>query len=394
MNKMPCTKKSISSREQVFDILRGKRPQRMPFVPDISDWYAARRTPKGEPLRHGSGKFIADDDPIHKNPGDMPKIYRDFTYLDFYRHFGWGLHVHIHDWYRIHYTGGVVQKIIEEGGIRTIVYSTPKGEIDRNYILASDGTWCPRIHLVKRPEDLEILRYIVENTEFEQNYSKVQEKRDVYENMGQGDIVLGRSPFGKLVQEYMGFEKVIYALADAPETIESFMRLQTKKDLELVRLAADVPEDIAIISDHADENLIAPVYWRRYCIPFYREAVLILHRAGKFVSTHLDGNFKGFFPYLAESTFDLLDGCTPAPMFNYEVEELANALPPNMYAFCGVPATFFSQEAVQIKEIIEFAARIRNSLKGRGILNVGDILSPSGDIEKVIALGEWALSSN
>jgi len=376
----------MSQREQVFSVLRGEKPEEMPFVPDISDWYVARRSPKGVPLRYGCGMFIPDNDPIHKNPGDMPAPYRDFTYLDFYRHFGWGLHVHIYDWYISRHKGGVVQKIYEKDGVRTVVYSTPKGEISRNYLLASDGTWCPHLHLVKHPEDFDILHYIVEHTEFEPRYDRVHAIRDACGTMGQADIVIGRSPFGKLVHEYMGFEKVIYALADSPKTIRSFMRVQARKDMELIYLAGSAPEDIVIISDHADEHLIAPSYWREYCIPFYREATSVLHREGKFVSTHLDGNFKGYFPFLAESTFDFLDGCTPAPMFNYEVEELATAMPPGMYAFCGIPATLFSQKTVSIEEIIGFGNRIRKSLCGRGILNIGDILSPSGDIEKVIAL--------
>jgi len=113
----------------------------------------------------------------------------------------------------------------------------------------------------------------------------------------------------------------------------------------------------------------------------------LLHRSGKFVSTHLDGNFKGFFPYLAQTGFDLLDGCTPAPMFNYEPEELAAAMPPGMAAYCGVPSTLFCTRR-PTAEILSIGERIARSLAGRVIVNVGDILPPDGDIEQVIALGE------
>ena len=98
-----------------------------------------------------------------------------------------------------------------------------------------------------------------------------------------------------------------------------------QKDLELIRMAAEAPGPIVIISDHADENLISPAWYREYCIPYYNKACAILHAAGKKVSTHLDGNFKGYFPFITETGFDLLDGCTPAPMFNFEPEELAAA---------------------------------------------------------------------
>ena len=187
----------------------------------------------------------------------------------------------------------------------------------------------------------------------------------------------------------MGFERVAYALADCPERVEAFLKVQEERDLEVVRLAAGGPQRLAIITDHADENLIAPPWYRDYCIPFYRQANDILHAAGQFVSTHLDGNFRGLFPLLAATGFDLLDGCTPAPMFNYEVEELAAALPAGVCAFCGVPSTLFCQRR-PTPEILGFGGRIRRAFAGRGFLNVGDILPPDGDIEQVIALGEFA----
>ena len=40
------------------------------------------------------------------------------------------------------------------------------------------------------------------------------------------------------------------------------MAVQEEKDLEYVRLAAEAPARLAILSDHADENLISPVSWR------------------------------------------------------------------------------------------------------------------------------------
>ena len=85
--------------------------------------------------------------------------------------------------------------------------------------------------------------------------------------------------------------------------------------------------------------------------------------------------------------FDVLDGCTPAPMFNYEVEELGKAIAPNQKAFCGVPSVLFCRN-LPTQKILDFADRIIESLGGKVILNVGDILPPDGDIDQVIALGE------
>jgi hypothetical protein len=175
--------------------------------------------------------------------------------------------------------------------------------------------------------------------------------------------------------------------------IRDFLKLQTSIDLETAKLAAESPANVVILSDHADEQIINPVWYEKYCLPFYLRLSEILHAKGKVVSTHLDGNFKALFPLVARSGFDLLDGCTPAPMTNYEVEELASALSGEMKAYCGVPSIFFTQNT-DICEITAFAERIIKVLAGKVILNIGDILPADGDIHKVIALGRWVEQVN
>jgi hypothetical protein len=75
------------------------------------------------------------------------------------------------------------------------------------------------------------------------------------------------------------------------------------------------------------------------------------------------------------------------------VEELAGALPDGMVAWLGVPSSLFCQ-GLPDEEILEFGQRIIDSLAGRVILNVGDILPPNGDYRQVVALGELADNHN
>lgn len=382
----------MTHREHFFSVLEGEKPDNMPFFPDITDWYTSHRTPEGEPRQYGPAEFIPDDDPFHRQPGTLPERFADFTLFDFYRQFDWGFPVHIGNWYDVEYTGGIEKLTGVAGRVRTITLHTPRGDLVKKDMLAADGTWATREHFIKTLEDLDIMATVVEHTRFIPRYDRVKAIMDALGGQGLGDSVIWRSPFGKLIHEYMGFAQVVYALTDAPSAVGDFLVLQEERDLELIHLAAESPERIVIISDHADENLIAPPYYERFCIPFYRKACDILHRAGKFVSTHLDGNFRGFFPLLGQTGFDLLDGCTPAPMFNYEVEQLADALPEGMKAYCGVPSTLFARK-LPTEELLSFAGRIIRSFRGRGIINIGDILPPDGDIEQVIALGEYVRST-
>jgi len=76
-------------------------------------------------------------------------------------------------------------------------------------------------------------------------------------------------------------------------------------------------------------------------------------------------------------------------MTNWTPAELAPHLGEKMYAYCGVPSTFFVQNLPDEK-ILASAEEIVSALRGRVILNVGDVLPGNGSLRQVIGLGEWS----
>ena len=395
----------MTHAERFFAVLEGKPADRTPFFPDITTWYVLTRIPLGEEQPFWPGQYIPDDNPFHERPSRLDGSLGRLTFVDFYRQYDWGLPCHMYDWYDEEYFGGVEKDVRTEGKRRTVTFHTPKGDLSRTYALDAEGTWSEYGHMARSLSDLEIVRAIVEGTRFVPRHERVEKFLRETEGFGVCDLVIFRSPFGKLVHEYMGFEQVAYALHDDEAAVLDFLAFQEAKDLQLVRLAAEAPGPIVIISDHADENLISPAWYRRYCLPAYAKACAILHAAGKCVSTHLDGNFKAYLPFIAETGFDLLDGCTPAPMFNYEPEELAAATSPRyssgfsigaggkrrMSCYCGVPASLFTT-GTDPRSLADFGERIARAFHGRVVVNVGDILPPNGSIEGVIEVGRRVAS--
>ena len=381
----------MTLRESFFAAVRGEPLERAPFFPDITSWYALTRIPLGQEQPYFPGQYIPDDSAIHDLPSRLSGPLATLTFTDFYRELGWGLPVHVYDWCEERYVGGVEKVIRQAESHRTVTFHTPRGDLERTYKLDAEGTWSEYGHMVKLPAELDIVRCIVAATRFEPHHERIQRFLRDTEEFGVCDLVVNRSPFGKLIHEYMGFEQVAYALNDDPAAVLELMAFQEEKDLELIRLAALAPGSIVIISDHADENLISPAWYRTYCMPFYHKACAILHQAGKLVSTHLDGNFKGYLPFIGDTGFDLLDGCTPAPMFNYEPEELAAATcgaggKRRLGCYCGVPACLFTTGTLPAA-LADFAERIARAFEQRVIVNVGDILPPNGEIDGVIEIG-------
>ena len=277
-------------------VVGGAVPDGVPFFPDLSTWYQASRLGLGNEQPFLPGQYIPDEDPIHRVPSLLAGPLSRLSYVDFYREFGWGLPAHIYDWFDEAFDGEARRSVLTEGRHRTVRLSCPAGELYRTYKLDAEGTWSEYGHLVKTHGDLDIVRSLVEHTRWQPHPERVERFLRETEGFGACDLVVFRSPFGKLVHEYLGFENLVYALEDDEKTILDFMEFQAEYDLRFIELAATMPGTVVIISDHADENLISPPWYRRFCMPFYREACSILHRAGKLVSTHLDGNIRDSFP--------------------------------------------------------------------------------------------------
>ncbi|MCK4886852.1 MAG: hypothetical protein KAS96_05645 [Planctomycetes bacterium] len=378
----------MTPKQIAMNILTGKKTDKNLFSPDISEWYKDKRL-KDITQSHKipTGCLISDNMEINKNPGTMPKEFADWTYLDFYRNFNWGLHVHIYDWCRFEYENCTLNQHITDKQI-TKEFKTPIGTISRIDSIANDGSLCPVKLFIENESDWKTLLHVIKNTKPIADYQHIQNILNQIGDLGIADIVLWRSPFGKIVEEYAGLEKTAYTMMDKPQIIDEILQAQTAIDTQLVKLAADSPADIAILSDHADQQILNPIWYEKYCTPFYQKAGDILHKKNKIFSTHLDGNFKALFDLVKKSSFDLLDGCTPAPMTNYQVEELPQAMNDNMAAYCGVPAIFFVENYTN-EEIITFAKRIIKALAGKVILNIGDILPANGNIYKTIELSRW-----
>ena len=410
----------MTHRERFFALLEGRPVDRLPFFPDISDWYKARRTPPGQPQKYMTGALIPDGTDFHKVEHDMPPEWASWTYLDFYRNYGWGLPVHIYDWYKTQAHGYTValseteesriggwhsahgfmtyldvgsldvdERFVKTRKSVTQSWKTPLGTLTTTKQMAADGSFATSKHMVEELGDLDILEYIVTHTEVRADHERVNSVLSEIGDLGVADLAVWRSPFGKVVQEYVGIERTAYWMNDHRQRMLALLDLLEEDDLKVIELAARSDARIVIISDHADDALLNPRWYREFCIPFYQKACKILHEHGKIVSTHLDGNILRLLPLLKDTGFDLMDGCTPAPMSNYRPGDLASSLGEGQYAYCGVPSTLFAQR-LEDCVIIDSAEEIHDALSGRLILNVGDVLPPNGDMHQMIKLGEWS----
>jgi len=360
----------MTHRERAMAVLSGGTPDRPPMFPDLSEW-----------LR------------VNREEGTLSERYADLDLLDLHRDLDCGCPVHMyHDFFTVE-RGRVEVVKRREDDLEITDIHTPVGSLRgvKRRTDASYGTYFHVEHLVKRVEDLAILEYVFADQTHVPRYDGAERVYDRLGEWGVADLVIPRSPLPMLLNnDYIAMTDGILMLHDYPAECERFMRLIEESQTDFFDLVGRAPGRLVIFGDNVDNVIVSPPLFRRYSLPYYQRRCERLHRYDKIVSLHLDGRLRGILDLLPETGLDVLDGVTPAPMNDFEVEELAAAVGQDQRLWCGVPATLFCEDWASDDEIRAFARRILDTLGPRVILNVGDQLPPNADIEKVRLLVEVA----
>jgi len=268
--------------------------------------------------------------------------------------------------------------VVREG---TIVYETPLGTL-RETIRHGYHTEYP----VKNLKDMEIMKYILDDTEFEFD---VEAFKIADREFGERGVVMAfypRAPFQRLVIDYMGFENTIYALTDYPNKVKEFLRIIEAWDDKMYEVILSSPVKILNFGDNIDSNVDSPPLFEEYLLPYYEKRIEQIHQKGKFCFIHIDGSFKELIPLLRKSNFDGLEALTPLPQGDASLEEMREAVGDKIL-LDGIPAILFSAQ-YSYKELEDFTIKILEMFSPNLILGVSDEVPPTADIEKVKFVSE------
>jgi hypothetical protein len=360
----------MTHRERAMAVLEGRTPDCAPMLPDLSEWFRVRR-----------------------EEGTLPERYRSMDLMALHRDLDAGCPVHVYtDFYEIvrHRVEPVTRR---EGDEQITEFHTPVGDLRsvKRRTDSSYGTYFHVEHFVKRVEDLRILEFIFADQTYVPRCAGAQAVFDRLGEWGVADLVIPRSPLPMLLNnDYLAMTDGILMLVDYPAECERFMRAIEEVQTNFFHLLGRCPGRLVIFGDNVDNVIVSPTLFRRYSLPYYQRRCEVLHRYGKIVSLHVDGRLRGIMPVLKDTGLDVLDGLTPAPMNDYEVEELAAAIGERLRVWCGVPATLFCENIASDEAIRAYARRILDTFGPRVILNVGDQLPPNADLEKVRLLADAA----
>ncbi len=111
----------------------------------------------------------------------------------------------------------------------------------------------------------------------------------------------------------MPVEQFFYALNDNPVEIARLVE-QIEPFYENMKAGcAESPAEVVFLRGNYDDSITYTGFFRKYILPSLRDYAEVLHRKGKFLLTHTDGENRLLLPLYLEAGFDVADSVCPYP---------------------------------------------------------------------------------
>ncbi|NOZ21768.1 MAG: hypothetical protein GXP25_11870 [Planctomycetes bacterium] len=209
--------------------------------------------------------------------------------------------------------------------VRRIIH-TPAGDLSTLDRPAGFTSWHVE-KLFKEPEDYAKLMWTVKDQEVEPYYDAfIQAEKD----FGEDAIFragIGSNPLHQIMITWMGVETFAIEWAERRDEIDKLYNTMKENLRKVYPIVAQSPAQHANFGGNETADVMGRERFEQYVVPLYNEAADAMHKHGKLVGTHLDGNNKPWADLVADSGLDYIEAFTPAPDTDMSLAEAFDAWP-------------------------------------------------------------------
>lgn len=332
------------------------------------------------------------DDRIYFNDLPMPEPYDRLTQADMFRYLDCSTRVYDFNACFSRVEHRAVQFKSEDlgNGLTRTVIKTPVGEQSRVDEMRPTCRAAIAIkHEIETKEDLRIATWRAENAHYE--YSQETYDRLMIEvgDLGLPTMYVPRPNVQDLYINTMGTQEGIYALYDwGEEAFRPYFRALDALDEQLMNLLNTLPQfEYINFGDNIHGATLSPALFEKYVLPVYHRRCAILHKTGKFVHAHWDGEVRQLLRFAKYTHLDGIEAITPKPQGDVTLEEVKEALGDKVFLLDGIPALYFDP-VYSIDTLVACAQEIIRLFAPKLILGISDEMSSTGEIERVRVVGQ------
>ena len=211
-------------------------------------------------------------------------------------------------------------------------------------------------------------------------------KKNSYD-LGCPTTMMPRVNMQSLIIDLMGTEEAFYALYDYPETVEAYFAALSESHERLIDQINLSPIPSVNFGDNLHYKVLSPELFQKYVLPEYQKRIERLHKAGKFVDSHWDGDTKLFLPFAKETGLDGIEAITPIPQGDVTIEEIKEGLGDQVFLLDGLPAILF-EDSFPLELLEQQTRQLLELFAPKLILGISDEISSRGNLERVRFVGE------
>jgi hypothetical protein len=240
---------------------------------------------------------------------------------------------------------------------------------------------------VETEDELRVAAWREENTTWAWDGALYERLLHEIGDLGAPTIYMPRMNVQSLYIEKMGVGNGIYAIYDWTDTTEAYFRALEEGHDRLIDVINACPIEIINFGENVHSGTLSPKLFLKYHLPACQRRCEKLHRAGKFVHAHWDGDTRPLLKYARETGLDGIEAITPQPQGDVTLEEVKAGLGEEMFLLDGIPAVYFdSTFSVQVLE--DCARRVIELFAPRLVLGISDEISSHGDLDRIRGVGK------
>jgi hypothetical protein len=378
----------MTHRERMLAAIKGEQPDRLPWIPRLEFWHRAQQRAGTLPAellglsrieiadRLGAGYYAVIPD-FTDCPDELDMIDRT---LGIFR-----LPVLP---YRVTLEG--VDRRVSRRGHETVVeYHTPAGSIRTATVFTQEmlaaGASVPWTleHAISDPKDFDVVGYIFSHARVEPQSAGYLAFR---EEVGDRGIVVGylcgtACPIHHMLKELLPVEQFFYAMHDYPDKVQKLAAEMEPFYAAIKQCAADSAAEVILLGANYDDAITYPPFYRKHILPPLRDYAAELHRRGKFLMTHTDGESRKLLPLFLETGFDVADSVCPHPMTSLTLDDFLTACEGRITVMGGIPAVLLCRDSASIDDCRAYLDRLfaLHGRRTRFIAGVSDMVTADAD---------------
>ena len=260
---------------------------------------------------------------------------------------------------------------------------TPFGAVNSIYTRNTQNPGVmPVKWFIEEEEDLLVYSYIEEGTTYRFNHQKYNELNSELGHLGLPAMFLPRVNLQRLYIDLSGVINSTYLLNDSQAAVEDYFKALSKSQEKMVKAVADCPLEWINYGDNIHSKLLPPSLFIKYVLPEYEMRGDLLHKTGKFVFSHWDGDVKELLPYARSCFLDGIEAITPIPQGDVTLEEVKAALGNDVFLVDGIASILFN-DTYPISELEKQAKEVLDLFEGQLILGISDEFPSDGDLGRI-----------